>query len=73
MQHPSPAPEAPAEAPLELIHDAERLIRQHPECFWFRHPDARISSLDDIRLVIQTWQESQELQACLSLHSKNKS
>jgi len=54
---------------------ASELIRVHPECFWFRHPEARIRHLEDIRLVVEhlreygdrrAWWAAQELHKCLS-------
>ena len=73
--------EAPARipAPLELIERATDLVRSFPECFWFRHPEARIRYLDDVRLVVEhlreygdwrSWQAAQQLHRCLSLHFK---
>jgi hypothetical protein len=66
---------APTPAPPELIEHAWSLVRQHPECFWFRHPEARIRHLEDVRLVVEhlreygdrrAWREAQELHRCLS-------
>jgi hypothetical protein len=66
---------APTPAPPELIERAWSLVRNHPECFWFRHPDARIRHLEDVRLVVEhlreygdrrAWREAQELHRCLS-------
>jgi len=31
----------PTPAPAELCERAAALVRSHPECFWFRHPEAR--------------------------------
>jgi hypothetical protein len=68
---------APTPAPPELIERAGALVRSHPECFWFRHPDARIRHVEDIRLVIQrlreygdrrAWKEAQALHQCLLPH-----
>ena len=44
-------------APPALIERASELIRAHPECFWFRHPEARIRHLEDIRLVVEHLRE----------------
>jgi len=62
-------------APPELIARAEDLVRRYDvECFWFRHPEARVCFFDDVRLVVerlrdygghQAWREAQELQRCL--------
>jgi hypothetical protein len=57
-------------------------VRTHPECFWFRHPKARIRPLEDIRLVVEhlreygdrrAWWAAQELHKCLSPLSKRAS
>lgn len=66
-------------APQELIAHASDLVRQFPECFWFRHPQARIRHQEDIRLIVEhlreygdrrAWRAAQELHQCLSRHSK---
>ena len=65
----------PTPAPLELVERAAALVRSHPECFWFRHPEARIRYLEDVRLVIEhlreygdhrAWWAAQRLHQCLS-------
>ena len=65
----------PTPAPPELCERAAELVRGHPECFWFRHPEARIRHVEDVRLVVEhlreygghrAWREAQELQRCLS-------
>jgi len=58
-------------APPELIERAEELVRKYDiQCFWFRHPEARVMYLDDVDLVIQrlreygnhaAWNDSQKL------------
>jgi hypothetical protein len=66
----------PAPAPLskETAEIARALIQQFPECFWFRHPDAPLDTVDEARLVVQhlreygghrAWREAQRLHACL--------
>ena len=69
----------PTPAPPELIERATALVREHPECFWFWHPDARVRHLVDVRLVVEHlreygdwrgWRAAQELHRCLSLLSK---
>jgi len=69
-ESPSPTP-----APPEMIERASALVQSHPECFWFRHPQARIRYLEDVRLVVErlrrygdrrAWWAAQELQRCLS-------
>lgn len=71
-----PATYTPTPAPPELIERAWELVKAHPECFWFWHPEARIRHFEDVRLVIEhlreygnrrTWLEAQELHRCLSL------
>jgi hypothetical protein len=71
----------PTPAPPELCERAAALVRSHPECFWFWHPDVlahpetRMRNLDDVRLVIKNlrehgghreWRDAQELHKCLS-------
>jgi len=65
----------PTPAPPELCERAATLVRGHPECFWFRHPEARIRHLEDVRLVVEhlreygdrrAWWDAQELHRCLS-------
>ena len=65
----------PTPAPPELCERAAALVRGHSECFWFRHPEARIRHVEDVRLVVEhlreygdrrAWWEAQELQRCLS-------
>lgn len=71
----------PTPAPTELCERAAALVRGHPECFWFWHPEAlahpehHVRELDDVRLVIErlrkhgdrrAWRDAQELQRCLS-------
>ena len=72
----------PTPAPPELVQRATALVRNHPECFWFWHPEARIRHLEDVRLVVEhlreygdrrTWREAQELHRCLSLRFKRTS
>jgi hypothetical protein len=61
-------------APPVLIAHASALIRRYPECFWFRHPEARIRCLGDVRLVVEhlreygghlAWRDAQKLHQCL--------
>jgi len=72
----------PVPADAELIERASALVKQYRECFWFRHPEARIRHLGDVRLVVEhlreygdwkAWQAAQELNRCLSRNSKNRS
>ena len=70
----------PTPAPAELCERAAVLVRSHPECFWFWHPDAftpeaRVRHLEDVRLVVEhlreygdrrAWWDAQELHRCLS-------
>ncbi|HEX9563970.1 MAG TPA: hypothetical protein VF981_08365 [Gemmatimonadaceae bacterium] len=63
----------------ELVDRATALIREFPECFWYWRPDARLRSLDDVRLVVRqlrrhgdrrAWIAAQELNQCLSQTSR---
>ena len=65
----------PTPAPAELVERASALVRTYPECFWFRHPEARLRHLEDVRLVVEhlreygdrrAWRAAQELHRCLS-------
>ena len=65
---------APTPAPPELVERASELVRRFPECFWFRHPEARLRHLEDVRLVVhhlreygdrRAWWAAQELHQCL--------
>ena len=65
----------PTPAPPELVERATELVRKHPECFWFWHPEARVRSVEDVRLVVhhlreygdrRAWWQAQELHRCLS-------
>jgi hypothetical protein len=60
--------------PREVVARAEEQVRAFPECFWFRHPDARIRHADDVELVIEhlreygdkrAWEAAKELRRCL--------
>jgi hypothetical protein len=68
-ESPSPTP-----VPGELVERAAALVREYPECFWFRHPEARIRHREDVRLVVEhlreygghrAWRAAQELNQCL--------
>ncbi len=57
-----------------LVARAEALVREFKECFWFRHPDAKVRNRDDVPLVIKhlreygdkrAWRAAQELRKCL--------
>lgn len=78
----------PTPAPPELCARAAALVRRHPECFWFWHPDAlahpeaRVRHFEDVRLVVerlrehgdrQAWWDAQELHRCLSPFYKKTS
>ena len=62
-------------APPELVAKAEAAVREFGvQCFWFRHPEAKIRFMGEVRLVIQhlreyggwrAWWTAQELQRCL--------
>jgi hypothetical protein len=74
--HEAPLPKPALE---ELVERAAALVREYPECFWFRHPEARIRHLEDVRLVVEhlreygghrAWRAAQELHRCLLPHYK---
>ena len=61
-------------APPDLVARAKAAVSEFHECFWFRHPEARVRYLDDVRLIIthlreyggwKAWRVAQELQRCL--------
>ncbi len=62
-------------APPELIARAEALVLKFDlQCFWFRHPEAKVRYMDDLDLVIhrlreygnhEAWMAAQELRKCL--------
>ena len=65
----------PTPAPPELVERATELVRKHPGCFWFRHPEARMRYVEDVRVVIEhlreygghrAWWDAQDLHRCLS-------
>ncbi|MEO8350923.1 MAG: hypothetical protein ABI680_04275 [Chthoniobacteraceae bacterium] len=69
-------------APADLVARASALVRTHPECFWFWHPDAQVDDLKGVRLVVETlrqygdheaWRKAQALHRCLSQNSKRAS
>lgn len=73
-EQPPPTPASP-----ELIARASALVREHPECFWFWHPQAQVRHLRDVRLVVEhlreygdrrAWWAAQDLNRCLSPRSK---
>lgn len=58
----------------ELIERATALVRAFPECFWFRHPEAGMCHVQDIRVVVthlreygghNAWRQAQTLKRCL--------
>ena len=76
------ASEVPPPAPPELVARADALMSRFPECFWFWRTDARIRSLDDVRLVVRhlreyggrdAWVAAQDLARCLSQPSRRTS
>jgi hypothetical protein len=78
----APSASAPTPVSPELIARAWELVRQFPECFWFRHPEARIRYREDVRLVVEhlreygdrrAWRAAQELHQCLSPRSRELS
>lgn len=74
--------EASSPVSAELAVRAVALIAEHPECFWFWRPDAGITSIADLRLVVQhlrqygdrrAWWAAQELHQSLLQSSKETS
>ncbi|MBA3888887.1 MAG: hypothetical protein H0X67_24650 [Acidobacteria bacterium] len=72
----------PSPAPPELVARADALMSRYPECFWFWRTDARIRSLDDVRLVVRqlreygdrdAWLAARDLARCLSPRSRRTS
>jgi hypothetical protein len=75
-----PAVETPVAA--EVVARADALLRRFPECFWFWHPEARIRTREDVRLVVrhlreygdrEAWLAAQDLNRCLSPDSRSAS
>jgi hypothetical protein len=73
---------AQSPVPSELIARADALMSRYPECFWFWRTDARIRSLDDVRLVVRqlreyggrdAWLAARDLARCLSQRSRRTS
>jgi hypothetical protein len=73
---------APSLAPADLVARADALMSRFPECFWFWRTDARIRSLDDVRLVVRqlreyggrdAWLAARDLARCLSQSSRTTS
>lgn len=69
-----PASYTPTPADPGLVARAEALVKQFPECFWFRHPNAWVRGKEGILLVIEhlreygghkAWREAQALFKCL--------
>jgi hypothetical protein len=71
-----PAASFPVRVPAspEAIALATDLVRRFSECFWFRHPEARIRYEDDARLIIEhlreygdkrAWEAAKDLRRCL--------
>jgi len=83
QEQPETDSQVPAEPELvAMVERASTLVRLHPECFWFWHPQAKVRNFDDIRLVIthlreygdrRAWREAQELQRCLLPYFKKSS
>lgn len=69
-------------APPELAARAMALVDEFPSSLWFRHPEARVRYLDDVRIIVhhlreyggwKEWKAAQELQECLSRNFNEKS
>jgi hypothetical protein len=66
----------------DLLARANDVVKRFHECFWFRHPEAKIQNVEDVRLVIEhlreygghrAWWAAQNLHQCLSHHSNKTS
>ena len=67
----SMAPEHAASA--TAIAMAKQALLDFRECFWFRHPDAQVSTVGDVKLIIdrlrrhgdrKAWRAAQSLLLC---------
>lgn len=74
------AEESPPRTPVDpaLLERAAALVKQFPECFWFRHPEAVLRWREDVRLVVDhlreygghaAWREAQALHTVTPMHS----
>ena len=59
MKVEEPAASFPARVPAspEVVALASELVRKFSECFWFRHPEAKVRYEDDARLVVEHLRE----------------
>jgi len=75
-EHPrSPARPLKETVSEEVLEQARAAVREFgATCFWFRHPDAVIENVADVRVVVENlreygghraWQVAQQLQKCL--------
>ena len=73
---------AQSPAPPELLVRADALMSRYPGCFLFWRTDARIRSLDDVRLVVrqlreygdrEAWLAARDLARCLLQRSRRTS
>jgi hypothetical protein len=71
MADPFP-PRVPVSA--DVAERAAKAVSEYPECFWFRHAEARIRYVDDVMLVIEhlrdygdkrAWMVAKDLRRCL--------
>lgn len=74
VEEPSASYPARVPASPEVVALATELVGKFSECFWFRHPEARVRYEDDVRLVIEhlreygdkrAWAAAKELKKCL--------
>lgn len=76
MKVEEPAASFPTRVPAspEVVALATELVRKFSECFWFRHPEARVRYEDDALVVIEhlreygdkrAWAAARELKKCL--------
>jgi hypothetical protein len=59
--------------PPEVVEMALRAVKEFPECFWFRHPDAVFTDWEDVDVIIdhlrrfgghRAWAASKQLHLC---------
>lgn len=76
MQTVAESSEHAAALPSAVVLERARAIAReyYSSCLWFRHPDATIETLEDVRLIIRhlrengdrkAWLAAQELHKCL--------
>ncbi|MCB1079177.1 MAG: hypothetical protein KDM63_16250 [Verrucomicrobiae bacterium] len=49
---PTESPKTASPVPPEVVEMALQAVKDFHECFWFRHPEAEISDIEDVSIVI---------------------